>query len=400
MLGMLTSIIDDPGLHAACAALPRASSSPSGPAHALTVFLCGDVMIGRGIDHILPHPSDPRLYEPFMQTARGYVELAIKANGPIPAPVDFAYIWGDALDAFARLAPDLRIINLETTVTTSDTPWPGKSIHYRLHPANVPCLAAAHIDCCVLSNNHILDWGYAGLAETLDTLRNVQVQTAGAGHNLAEAVAPAVLDVAGKGRVLVWALGAESSGIPQSWAATPHRPGVHLLPDLSDTTVRAIADAVHARKQIRDIAVVSLHWGGNWGYSVPLEQQRFAQQLIDEAGVDIVHGHSSHHPKGIEVFHGKLILYGCGDFLNDYEGIRGYEAFRDDLTLMYFVTVEPRTGLLQHLAMVPMQLKRLRLNRVRTDEAHWLRDVLHREGRRFGTRVVLHEDNTLTLQWR
>jgi poly-gamma-glutamate synthesis protein (capsule biosynthesis protein) len=60
----------------------------------------------------------------------------------------------------------------------------------------------------------------------------------------------------------------------------------------------------------------------------------------------------------------------------------------------------PRTGLLQHLAMVPMQLKRLRLNRVRTDEAHWLRDVLHREGRRLGTRVVLHKDNTLTLQWR
>jgi poly-gamma-glutamate synthesis protein (capsule biosynthesis protein) len=128
-----------------------------------------------------------------MKTARGYVELAIKANGPIPVPVDFAYIWGDALDAFARLAPDVRIINLETAVTTSDTPWPGKDIHYRLHPANIPCLAAAYIDCCVLSNNHVLDWGYAGLTETLDTVRNVQMQTAGAGHNLAEAKVPAVL---------------------------------------------------------------------------------------------------------------------------------------------------------------------------------------------------------------
>jgi poly-gamma-glutamate synthesis protein (capsule biosynthesis protein) len=148
------------------------------------------------------------------------------------------------------------------------------------------------------------------------------------------------------------------------------------------------------------MVIVSLHWGGNWGYSVPSEQRRFAQQLIDKAGVDIVHGHSSHHPKGIEVFRGKLILYGCGDFLNDYEGIRGYEAFRDDLTLMYFVTVEPRTGLLQRLTMIPMQLKRLRLNRAPTDEAYWLRAILHREGRRFGTRVVLQEDSTLTLQWR
>jgi poly-gamma-glutamate synthesis protein (capsule biosynthesis protein) len=357
-------------------------------------------MIGRGIDQILPHPGDPYLYEPYMKTARGYVELAIEANGPIPAPVDFAYIWGDALEAFARLAPDVRIINLETAVTTSDTPWPGKAIHYRVHPANIPCLTTAHIDCCVLSNNHVLDWGYAGLAETLDTLRHVQVQTAGAGRTLAEAAAPAVLNVAGKGRVLVWAFGVESSGIPQSWAATPYRPGVHLLTDLSDTTVRAIAAAVQARKHAGDIIVVSLHWGGNWGYHVPSEQRRFAQQLIDEAGVDIVHGHSSHHPKGIEVFHDKLILYGGGDFLNDYEGIRGYEAFRDDLTLMYFVTVEPNTGMLQRLTMIPMQLKRLRANRAPTAAAQWLREVLHREGDKFGTDVVLHKDNTLSLQWR
>jgi poly-gamma-glutamate capsule biosynthesis protein CapA/YwtB (metallophosphatase superfamily) len=400
MLGMLTPLSDAPNLHAACAVRPWVGPSPSGPATAITVFLCGDVMIGRGIDHILPHPGDPRLYESYMKTARGYVELAIEANGPIPAPVDFAYIWGDALEAFARLAPDVRIINLETAVTTSDTPWPDKAIHYRVHPANIPCLTTAHIDCCVLSNNHVLDWGYAGLAETLDTLRHVQVQTAGAGRTLAAAAAPAVLDVAGKGRVLVWAFGVESSGIPQSWAATPYRPGVHLLTDLSDTTVRAIADAVQARKHAGDIVVVSLHWGGNWGYSVPSEQRRFAQQLIDEAGVDIVHGHSSHHPKGIEVFRDKLILYGCGDFLNDYEGIRGYEAFRDDLTLMYFVTVEPNTGMLQRLTMIPMQLKRLRANRAPTATAQWLREVLHREGDKFGTDVVLHKDNTLSLQWR
>jgi poly-gamma-glutamate capsule biosynthesis protein CapA/YwtB (metallophosphatase superfamily) len=163
--------------------------------------------------------------------------------------VDFSYIWGDALDVFARVAPDVRIINLETAVTTSDMYWPGKQIHYRMHPANIPCLTAAQIDCYVLSNNHVLDWGYAGLVETLDTLRHVQVKTAGAGHNLAAAEAPAVLEVAGKGRVLVWAFGAESSGIPRTWAATQDRPGAHLLTDLSDPTVREIADKVHARKQ-------------------------------------------------------------------------------------------------------------------------------------------------------
>jgi poly-gamma-glutamate synthesis protein (capsule biosynthesis protein) len=373
---------------------------PSGNANAITVFLCGDVMLGRGIDQVLPHPGDPRLYESYMKTALGYVELAVAANGPLPAPVDFSYIWGDALEAFARLAPEVRLINLETAVTTSDAYWPGKGIHYRMHPANIPCLTAAQIDCCVLSNNHVLDWGYTGLAETLETLRNVHVKTAGAGRTLEEAEAPAVLDVIGKGRVLVWGFGAETSGVSRQWAATQDQPGVNHLRDLSDTTVREIADKIQQRKQDRDIVVVSLHWGSNWGYSVPSEQRRFAHRLIDEAGVDIIHGHSSHHPKGIEVYRDKPILYGCGDFLNDYEGIGGYEAFRDDLTCMYFVTMAPGTGTLQRFIMAPMQRKRLRINYASTAEAQWLQDMLTREGRRFGTRVVLHEDNTLTLQWR
>jgi poly-gamma-glutamate synthesis protein (capsule biosynthesis protein) len=334
-----------------------------------------------------------------MQTARGYVELAAAVNGPIPAPVDFSYIWGDTLDAFARLAPDVRIINLETAVTTSDAAWPSKGIHYRVHPANIACLTAAQIDCCVLSNNHVLDWGYAGLAETVATLRGVHVHTAGAGRHLQEAEAPAVLDVAGKGRVLVWAFGTETSGIPRQWAATPDTPGVHLLTDLSATTVRKIADTVQQRKQERDIVVVSIHWGGNWGYSIPPAHTRFAHQLLDEAGVNIVHGHSSHHPQGIDVYRDKPILYGCGDFLNDYEGISGYEAFRDDLTCMYFVTMDPCTGTLQRFSMLPMQRQRFRVHRVTTAEAQWVRDMLNREGSRFGTRAVLHADTTLTLEW-
>jgi poly-gamma-glutamate synthesis protein (capsule biosynthesis protein) len=399
MLDVLTTKSDLPISHDACAAMPQAEHSPSCNANAITVFLGGDVMIGRGIDQVLPHPSDPRLYEPYVKTALGYVALAVAANGPIPAPVDFSYIWGDALEAFARLAPDVRIINLETAVTTSDAYWPGKGIHYRVHPANIPCLTAAQIDCCVLSNNHVLDWGYAGLAETLETLRNVQVKTAGAGRHLEEAEAPAVLDVTGKGRVLVWAFGAATSGIPRRWAATQDKPGVNFLKDLSDTTVREMADKIQQRKQDRDIVVVSLHWGGNWGYPVPPEHRRFAHRLIDAAGVDIIHGHSSHHPQGIEVYRNKPILYGCGDLLNDYEGIGGYEAFRDDLTFMYFVTVSPCTRTLQRFIMVPIQRKRLRANSAPTAEAQWLQDMLNREGRQFGTQAVLHEDNTLTLQW-
>ena len=160
----------------------------------MTLFLGGDVMTGRGIDQVLPHPSEPRLYESYMKSALGYVELAERVNGPIPKPVDFSYVWGDALKEWRRVAPDVKIVNLETNITMSED-WAAKGINYRMHPGNVPCINAAGIDCCALANNHALDWGHSGLAETLDTLKNANVKTAGAGWSLTEAEAPATVEI-------------------------------------------------------------------------------------------------------------------------------------------------------------------------------------------------------------
>ena len=78
----------------------------------VTVFLCGDVMTGRGIDQVLPFPGDPRLHEPSMDSAMGYVELAEQASGPIRRPVEFSYIWGDALEEFQREAPQGKVDQL------------------------------------------------------------------------------------------------------------------------------------------------------------------------------------------------------------------------------------------------------------------------------------------------
>ena len=146
----------------------------------VTLFLAGDVMPGRGIDRILPHPGDPRLHERHARSAELYVRLAEAAHGPVPRRGGFAYVWGEALAALRAAAPDLRIVNLETSVTTSDDAWP-KGINYRMHPANVACLTAAGIDCCGLANNHVLDWGEAGLLETLATLRRAGIGSPGRG---------------------------------------------------------------------------------------------------------------------------------------------------------------------------------------------------------------------------
>ena len=367
-------------------------------AEPICLFVCGDVMTGRGVDQVLAHPGNPVLYEPYVRDAREYVRLAERINGPIARRVDFAYPWGDALEELQRARADVRIVNLETSITASEDAWPGKGIHYRMHPRNIGCLTAARIDCCCLANNHVLDWGYAGLLETLQTLERAGIACAGAGENAAEAATPATLDVPGKGRVLVFSLGSTTSGIPREWGATPDRPGVNLLEDLSEATAQRVASQIRAAKQPGDAAVASIHWGGNWGYAIPDEELRFAHRLV-EAGVDLVHGHSSHHPKAIEVYRDRLILYGCGDFLDDYEGITGYEAYRDELRLVYLVRLDPQQGRLGEAQLVPMQARRFRLNRASRADAHWLCDLLSRLGAPFGTQVQLADDNSMRLRW-
>lgn len=274
-------------------------------------------MTGRGIDRILPHPSQPRLYEPFVTSALEYVALAERRSGRISRPVDPAYIWGDALAILERRAPQLRIVNLETAVTACDQYWPGKGIHYRMHPGNLAALEALRPDRCVLANNHNAD---------------------------------------------------------------------------------SLLESVAEHKCSGDVAVVSIHWGPNWGYAIGPQQRAFAHRLV-EGGVDVVHGHSSHHVKGIEVHRERLILYGCGDFLDDYEGIEGYEHYRADLGLMYFPRLDARSGRLLGLNLVPTRIGQLRVNRASADEARWLQAVLNREGRSLGSRAERDEGDALGLRW-
>src|SRR6266566_4697170 len=166
----------------------------SSAAETVRLFLCGDVMTGRGIDQALPHPVDPALHEPYIRDARNYVDLAESAHGPIPRPVELSYIWGEALQELERAAVDLRIVNLET------------------------------------------------------------------------AMAPAILNVPGKGRALLFSFGSTSSGIPRDRRATDVSPGVNLLDDLSEATASQIASQMRDHQKPDDLLIASIHWGDNWGY--------------------------------------------------------------------------------------------------------------------------------------
>jgi poly-gamma-glutamate synthesis protein (capsule biosynthesis protein) len=353
-------------------------------------------MLGRGIDQILPDPCPPQLHEGFVGSALTYVELAERAHGAIRRPVDLRYVWGDALTELDRWRPDARIVNLETAITRSED-WQPKGINYRISPQNARSLGAAHIDCCVLANNHMLDWGRSGLRETLATLANLSIRYAGAGSNAAEARAPAELDLGAKGRVLVLSFATESSGVPLGWAATAGEAGVNFLPNLSDAEADRVLWQLKKQTRSGDVVIASVHWGDNWGYDIAADQQRFARRLVD-GGVSVVHGHSSHHPKALEIYRQRLILYGCGDLLNDYEGISGKEKYRSDLSLMYLPELEAPTGRLLSLKMVPLHMRRFRLQHVSRGDGDWLAQVLDRESRRFGTAVARAADGTLTCE--
>lgn len=374
------------------------AQSGSGQSGLTTFFLAGDVMSGRGIDQVLPHSVDSRLYERYAKTAKRYVQLAERKSGSIPAQVSYQYIWGEALEILEEKDPDARIINLETSVTTSDDYWKSKGIHYRMHPENVPLLTEADIDVCMLGNNHALDWGYDGLKESLKTLQDSGLKTAGAGMDLKSAVEPAIIEIKNR-RLLVFAYASPSAGIPMTWKTEAGRPGVNLVPQINPPNAEKIAAEINQYREKGDRVVLSIHWGKNWSYEIPEAQQKFAHRLIDQEAVDVIFGHSSHHPKGMEVYNGKLILYSCGDLMNDYEGISGHEQYWPNLRLMYFPQVAG-DGELKRLRMIPMQVHRFQLEYISEEGKKWLQEMLDRECDQFGHSVEQTSNGQLALRWK
>lgn len=355
-------------------------------------------MTGRGIDQILASPVDPTIHEQWARSAIDYVDLCEKRSGPIPTPVGAAYVWGDVKVALDDRMVDARVINLETAVTERGEPWPGKGIHYRMSPANLDALTAAGIDVCCLANNHVLDWSYAGLEETLASLAGAGLAVCGAGLDRDRAWRPVTLHLNGCD-VSVLSVGMTSSGIPPEWEAGIDAPGVAIIPPEPSSTVELIARSTAGLDENDGLLIVSIHWGPNWGYEIPSHQREIARHLIDQAAVDVVFGHSSHHPTGIEVHNGRPILYGCGDLVNDYEGIVGHDRFRPDLRVAYFLDFDPHTKCLRELELVPFVTKQFRLEWASGEDTDWLAARLTEESQRLGTRFEVTGDRSLLAIW-
>ena len=281
--------------------------------------LLGDVMLGRGVDAMLKHmrPQD---------------------------------MWGDVLPHL--LQADLRIANLECALTRHTQPWTRswKLFHFRADPAAVRFLQAARIDACSLANNHVLDFEVRGLHDTLRALDAAGIRHAGAGLDLAEAAAPALLEVHGAspGKVALIAC----TDNPPDFAAADRQPGTHYLEvSLDANTLAHVADAIaRGRAAGAALVVFSNHWGANFVERPTPDFRRFAQRVI-ELGADVYYGHSAHLCQGIEIHQGKPILYDTGDFIDDYAVD---PLLRNDRSCLFKLMFE--RGRLRRIELVPVTL--------------------------------------------
>lgn len=289
---------------------------------------------------------------------------------------------------FDAFAPDLRLINLETAITAQGKPWPMKPIQYRMNPQNIDVLTCAKIDFCSLANNHVMDWGYVSLGDTMKALARAGIARAGAGRDRGRAAAPAILNAPGTGRAIVVSLTMLSGHTPERWAADAERPGVNLV-EATDRGLDEVKQSVAGLKQPGDVLIASIHSGINFGYEIDPAERDFVLRLIGEAGFDLIHCHSSHHLKAIEMHRGRPILYGTGDVINDYEGIANpnWASFSSYLGTIAFATLSADTGACSGLVLRPTRMRRLRVQRANADEAAELHAILKRESAQFGTRI-------------
>ncbi|RAO69784.1 uncharacterized protein BHQ10_005796 [Talaromyces amestolkiae] len=340
----------------------------------------GDVMLGRLIDQLYPNhvpsPDDERHIRVFQAQHASLLGLR---NYTFESP------WGTVLPLLATEG-DLNIINLETSVTTHPIPWPDKVFNYRMHPANaMPILEAAKIDFVCLANNHTLDFGTEGLVETIWTLKQhsatpaatpgagkYRVAFAGAGETTQEAFAPAILDLPRQSQVqeqhATMTHGDKPSALsaptldsatrthevhiyaatdhPHVWCDIPTFHFVDYTPKSREHLKRLIwkhstAPEIRSSESSPALKIFSFHWGPNYTWHPSPEIRQMAHFLLFECGIDIVHGHSSHHVQGIECpAPGKVIIYGCGDFVDDYALNK---EFRNDLGALYRVVVQEQT---------------------------------------------------------
>jgi poly-gamma-glutamate capsule biosynthesis protein CapA/YwtB (metallophosphatase superfamily) len=310
----------------------------------MKLALAGDTMLGRGVaDAISQGPARP-----------------------LVAPEVAA----------AAAEADLFVLNLECCISARGERWPDahKPFFFRAPPEAASLLAGLGVDCVTLANNHALDFGYDALLDTLDHLRAVGIAFVGAGANVAEARAPAILTAADL-RLGVVAFGDH----PGDFAARAETPGIAYV-DLRKGVPEWVLESV--RELDADVTLVTPHWGPNMTPE-PRPYVREAAAALLDAGATLVAGHSAHVFQGIA----GRVLYDLGDFLDDYAVDA---ALRNDLGLLFLVTLDERGPHL--IEAVTLKLEYCYTRLATADEAAWIAHRFRTACAALGTEAVQEGD--------
>ncbi len=285
------------------------------------------------------------------------------------------YPWGDTLAVFREA--DLRFCNLECAVSDRGRPWSmtPKTFHFRTDAKNAAVLKAAGMDAVSLANNHTLDFEYDALYDTLDILDGANIARSGAGRDIVEASRPAFLNAKGV-RAAFMAFTDNEPG----WEAGEDKPGVYYVPiNTKDMRAEALFDRVRRARAESDIVIASAHWGPNWGYRPVTDHIPFGKALVD-AGASVVFGHSCHVFQGIEVYKGAPIIYGAGDFIDDYAID---EIERNDESFMF--TAEFERGRFSGMTLQPTVIEDFQARLARTPRAELISAKMQTLCSAFGT---------------
>lgn len=325
------------------------------------VFQGGDNMLGRAVQLTLPYRTHGDTEITDSQSAQDYLNdilPGVNIDEIRKQNIDGTYLWGDMP---YDLGENVRILNLEVAPTLSvyHQDVPRKGIHYHMNINNLFHIFSKFSRPYILSlaNNHSMDMGRtAFITETLPYISNA----VGIGINNSTAHAPKII-----GNIAICAFGAACSGVPEDWEATIDKPGMAYLPEITnETNVNISFDIISnsIREIINKCIIISIHWGPNWASNNDYQKYRelLAHRLIDEANVSIIYGHSSHHIRGLELYKGKLIMYGAGDFVNDYEEIPTDSSKYDTTSALYIVDLDNNDYTIKDITLIPFHIKELR----------------------------------------
>ncbi len=201
---------------------------------------------------------------------------------------------------------DFTAVNLETAVTGRGTPQP-KTYHFRTNPEAFTALRDGGIDLVTMANNHVLDYGQRGLADTLAAARSARFPYVGIGTSAAAAWAPYVTTINGVKIAIIGV--SQVAELASSWVATRSRPGEANAINLPRTLA-----AVRAAKRLAPVVIVFMHWGTE-GQACPDPDQMSLAPKLAAAGASIIIGAHAHMLQGSGWLGHTFVAYGMGNFL-------------------------------------------------------------------------------------